>query len=302
MCAPVGEEVTRARDQDRNLRSASTSIPGPKPPEVQASGCSAVRYGPMAAPSRLPVQDSARRHPPDLRERAVPGLVGGPPEERVILLLSGTVRQRPVHRDHAQARSRTPPAPVGRCRPRHLLEQHPHRVRAELAAPAGQGRDVRLASTRRPPRRRPSARVQAPGQQVRAPAAGGTGRRRAWPSPARTRCSGPGTATSASTKYTISRAGMQPAPLLSRVPRHLNGLIDQLRRERPGQHPDRDPVRQPAVRRQTLRTIMSHKNGYITTSRLKARTLAEDPGAAPKPAHQCTGSAQEDSTDDGRGI
>jgi hypothetical protein len=34
---------------------------------------------------------------------------------------------------------------------------------------------------------------------------------------------------------------------------------DQFRRKRPGQHPDRNPVRQPPVRRQTLSTIISHK-------------------------------------------
>ena len=50
----------------------------------------------------------------------------------------------------------------------------------------------------------------------------------------------------------------QPAALLP-GPGHLDDLIDQFRRERPGQNPDRDTVRQPSVRRQTLSTIMSHK-------------------------------------------
>ena len=58
-------------------------------------------------------------------------------------------------------------------------------------------------------------------------------------------------------------ARRQPAPLLPR-PGHPDDPIDQLRRERPGQHPHRDPVRQPAIRRKHLRTIMSHKT--VTTS------------------------------------
>ena len=41
MCAPVARKA-RAADQDRNLRSASTSMPGPKQPSRSAaSGCSA---------------------------------------------------------------------------------------------------------------------------------------------------------------------------------------------------------------------------------------------------------------------
>ena len=46
----------------------------------------------------------------------------------------------------------------------------------------------------------------------------------------------------------------QPAPLLPR-PGILHCGVHQLRRENPGQHTDRDPVRQPAVWRQPLRTI-----------------------------------------------
>jgi hypothetical protein len=61
MCAPVARN-SRASAQDRNLRSASTSIPGPKHPcssRSRASACSLSRYGPSDAPSRLPVPDSA---------------------------------------------------------------------------------------------------------------------------------------------------------------------------------------------------------------------------------------------------
>ena len=59
MCAPVAS-TARARDHDRNCRSASTSIPGPKQPSRSAaSDCSASVHRPMAAPSMLPVPDSA---------------------------------------------------------------------------------------------------------------------------------------------------------------------------------------------------------------------------------------------------
>jgi hypothetical protein len=43
-----------------------------------------------------------------------------------------------------------------------------------------------------------------------------------------------------------------------------NGL-----RERPGQHPYQDPVRQPPVRRQPLSTIMSHKKVTLSHHALK---------------------------------
>jgi Tfp pilus assembly protein FimV len=59
MCAPVAS-TARARDHNRNCRSASTSIPGPKQPSRSAaSDCSASVHRPMAAPSMLPVPDSA---------------------------------------------------------------------------------------------------------------------------------------------------------------------------------------------------------------------------------------------------
>ena len=54
----------------------------------------------------------------------------------------------------------------------------------------------------------------------------------------------------------------QPPPLLPR-PGILHRRIHQLRRENPGQHPDRDPVRQPAVRREPFRTIMCHETVTI---------------------------------------
>ena len=69
-------------------------------------------------------------------------------------------------------------------------------------------------------------------------------------------------------RNTPSGGRQQPAPLLP-CPGHLDDLIDQLRRERPRQHLHRDPVRQPAVRREPLRTIMSHGTVTISHQTLK---------------------------------
>ena len=58
-CAPAARKA-RAAAQDKNVRSAGTSMPGPKQPSRSAaSGCPAPVYRPIAAPSRLPVPDSA---------------------------------------------------------------------------------------------------------------------------------------------------------------------------------------------------------------------------------------------------
>jgi len=62
----------------------------------------------------------------------------------------------------------TPGRPVRPRRPRHLLEQHPDRVGAEFAAAPRQGGDVRLPPPPALAGIDPAARVQAPGQQVRA--------------------------------------------------------------------------------------------------------------------------------------
>ena len=60
----------------------------------------------------------------------------------------------------------------------------------------------------------------------------------------------------------------QPAPLLPN-PGRVHRRIHQHRRENPGQHTDRDPVRQPAVRREPFRTIMCHETVTIPLETLK---------------------------------
>ena len=271
MCAPVAS-TARARDQDRKLRSASTSIPGPKQcSRSRASVCSAVRYGPIAAPSRLPVPDSAAATHRTCGNAPSRDWLDGPPEERVVLLAVRHVRRRPVHRDHPQPAAEHPRRAVRPRRPRHLLEQHPHRVGAQLAAPARQRGDVRLppppALPRHPPSRPgPAARPAGPRR-----AAGDTARRPAWPSPARTRSSGPGTATaparstpSAGPAAAGAAAPASPSPPRPHPPAPA-GTPWSAPRSRSG----------PAASRPATDPQNHHEpqNGYITTSRLKARPL-----------------------------
>ena len=56
--------------------------------------------------------------------------------------------------------------------------------------------------------------------------------------------------------------GQEQAPLLP-CPGRVHRGVHQLRGENPGQDTDRDPVRQPAIRRQPFRTIMRHKTVTI---------------------------------------
>ena len=257
MCAPVAS-TARARDQDRKFRSASTSMPGPRQcSRSKASDCSPPGIRAQRRPEQAPGPGLGRRDPSDLRERAVPGLIRGPPEERGVLLAVRHVRRGPVHRDHPQPAAEDARRAARARRPRRVLEQHPDRVGAQLPAPARQRGDVRLPPPPALPRIDPAVRVQPPGQQVRAAPLAVQAVRQlqhhlpvpAVPAPEQPQ---------GQHEIRHQPGRQQPAPLLPR-PRHLDDLIDQLRRERPGQHPDRDPVRQPPVRRQPLSTIMSHK-------------------------------------------
>ena len=252
-------------------------MPGPKQcSRSRASGCSAVRYGPMRRPEQAPGPGLGRRHPPDLRERAVPGLVRRPAEERGVLLCCPARPSwtRPSRHDPQPAAEDARRAVRAR-RPRHVLEQHPDRVRAQFPAPARQRGDVRLLPPPALPRVDPAVRVQLPGQQVRAAplvvqAVRQLGHHLPVPAvPAPEQPQG---------QHEIRHQPrrQQPAPLLPR-PRHLDDLIDQLRRERPGQHTDRDPVRQPPVRRQPLSTIMSHKTVTLSHQALRQGHCADGP-------------------------
>ena len=226
--------------------------------------------GPVRAHGRTeqaPGPRLGRRHPPDLRERAVPGLVRRPAEERVILLAVRNVRHGPVYRHDPQPAAEHPRRPVRSRRPRHLLEQHPDRCLPELAAAPRQRRDVRLPPPPAVPGIDPAVLVQLPGQQVSAAplvvqAVGQLGHHQPVPAvPAPEQPQG---------QHEVHhQPRRQQPPALLPGSRRLNDLINQIRRERPGQHPDRDPVRQPPVRRQPLSTIMSHKT--VTISHLTLR-------------------------------
>ena len=92
MRAPVARN-SRASAQDRNLRSASTSMPGPKHPvssRSRARACSLSRYGPMDAPSRLPVPDSAAASHRTCGNAPSRAWLDGPPKCSSFAALSGT--------------------------------------------------------------------------------------------------------------------------------------------------------------------------------------------------------------------
>ena len=268
MCAPVARKA-RARDQDRNLRSASTSIPAPKQlQQVHGQRLLRGRYGPIDAPSRLPVPDSAAATHRACGNAPNRDWLDGRPKNAPFLLAVRHVRDRSVHRDDPQPAAEHPGSAICPCWPRYLLEQHPDRFCAQLAAAPRQGGDVRLLPPPALPGIRPAVRVQLlPGQQVRgAPlviqAVGQLGHH--LPVPAVPAPEQP------QRQHEIHHQPrrQQPAPLLP-DPRRVHGRIDRIRRESPGQHPDRDPVRQPPVRRQPLRTIMSHKTVTISHNALK---------------------------------
>ena len=275
-CAP--------RWRGRRGPGTRTGTSGPRAPasrgrssasRSRASGCSAARYGPIAAPSRLPVPDSAAATHRTCGNAPSRDWFDGRPKNASFSLLSGTSVVDPSIGDHAQPAAEHPRRPVRSRRPRHLLEQHPHRVRAELPAPARQRGDVRLppppALRRHPPSRPgPAARPAGPRR-----AAGGTGRRPAWPSPARTRSSGPGTATararstpSAGPAAAGAAAPASPSPRRPHRPAPA-GTPWSAPRSRSG----------PAATRPATDPQHHHEpqNGYITTSRLKARPLAGSP-------------------------
>ena len=269
------------------MRSASTSIPGPKQPgleQVAGQGLLAVPVRAQGCPQQAPGPGLRRRQPPHLRERPVPGLVGRAAEVLVVDLAVRHVRGRPVDRDDPQPAAEHPRRPLVPDRPRDLLEQEPDRCRAELAAAPRQRGDVRRPPPPPLPRVHPAARVQLlPGQQVTgAPLmvqpVGQLGHH--LPVPAVPAPEQP------QRQHEIHHQPrrQQPAPLLPR-PGILHRGVHQLRRENPGQHTDRDPVRQPAVRRQPLRTIMCHK-----TVTIPRQVLTQGHWALPRSRHLAIGS------------
>jgi hypothetical protein len=181
-------------------------MPGPKQPSRSAaSGCSASVYRPIAAPSRLPVPDSAAATHRACGNAPSRDWSEGRPKNAAFLSLSGTSVTDPSIETTRSPQHNTPgarPPPSAR----HVLEQHPHRTGTQLAAPAGQRGDVRQpplaaapASTRPPGARRPASK-SAPRRWQYSPSASLA---ITCPYPQFR----PRNSHNASTKYTISRAG-----------------------------------------------------------------------------------------------
>ena len=282
----VGQDFHRLEGEGRrgapqDMRPGGEELPGQRPgqelavrqhqhPRPETAGLEKVAgQGLLTVPVRAyrraqqaPGPGLRRRQPPHLRERPIPGLVGRTAEERVVRLAVRNVRCRSVHRDDPQ-----PAAEHARCprvpdRPRDLLEQEPDRCRAELAAAPRQRGDVRRLPPPPLPRVHPPPGVQLlPGQQVTgAPLmvepVGQLGHH--LPVPAVPAPEQP------QRQHEVHHQPrrQQPAPLLPRPGRVHRG-VHQLRRENPGQHTDRDPVRQPAVWGEPFRTIMRHETVTI---------------------------------------
>ena len=108
----------------------------------RASGCSAVRYPPIAAPSRRPVPDSAATtHLTCGNAPSLDWFDGG--RGLAVRLLVQHIRRGPVHRDDAQPAAEDPPAMIGSYRACDLRKQVTVRVRPELGAAPRQGGGIR---------------------------------------------------------------------------------------------------------------------------------------------------------------
>ena len=110
-CAPAARKA-RAAAPDKNLRSASTTMPGPKQPSrPAASGCPAPVYQPIAAPSRLPVPDSAAATHRACGNAPSPDWLEGRPKNAAFLSLSGTSVTDPSLETTRSPQQNTPGAP-----------------------------------------------------------------------------------------------------------------------------------------------------------------------------------------------
>src|ERR1019366_8176760 len=124
MCAPVARN-SGASAQDRNLRSASTSIPGPKQPlssRSQARACSESRYGPRDAPSRLPVPDSAATSHLTCANAPSRVWLDGRPKCSSLTALSGTSEVDPSIETTRSPQQNTPGVPSSPRSEEHTSE------------------------------------------------------------------------------------------------------------------------------------------------------------------------------------
>lgn len=197
----------RTAAQDKNLRSASTSMPGPKQPSRSAaSGCSASVYRPIAAPSRLPVPDSAAATHRACGNAPSRDWLEGRPKNAAFFGLSGTSVTDPSMETTRSPQQNTPGAPSAPVGPATCSNNIRTGSAPSLPRPRDSEEMFGSHHWRAAPRIHPPSRRQAPGQQVRPPplaiqAVGQLGHH--LPVPAvRSRNS-----HNASAKYTISRAG-----------------------------------------------------------------------------------------------
>ena len=239
----AGPEEGAAADQTTSVRQHHHARPerpaGPRPAAARRR-CSGRSPRPAGCRSR-----TRPPRPTGLRERPVPGLVHGRPKTprscRCPARPSPTRPSRP-----RAARSRTPPArrpPPSAPPPARTAsapDQRPASPGPATARRCSAATTAALAgidpspgasfpASRSAPRcclPLPSLAITCPYPQFR-----------------------PRNSHNARTKYTISRPAAGAAAPASR---HLDDLIDQLRRNALS-HPHRDPVRQPAVRREPLR-------------------------------------------------
>ena len=171
-CAPRWRGTPGPAPRTGTCGPRAPASPGRSSPvqQVRASACSASRYGPRAAPSRLPVPDSAAATHRTCGNAPSRDWFDGRPKNASFVLAVRHVRHRPVHRDDPQPAAEHPRRPVRPDRPRHLLEQQPHRCRRPACRAPRQRGDVRRPppppAARHPPSRPgpgcPASRSRAP--------------------------------------------------------------------------------------------------------------------------------------------
>jgi hypothetical protein len=239
----VGREVTvgqaqHPRSQRGDHIDGQGLLPGPE--------------GAVRGVDQRPGAALRQRHRPQLRIRVGrPAAVGAPTEERRVLHRVRHVAGEPVHRHHTQL---TPEHPRRDRRPLRTLdpvEQQPQRLRSQ------------------------------PGLSLRDRGC----RRRLPPTPTRT--SHRQRVDQLRQHQTVARPHEQPArqheqhhqpgrqTSVAHLPhiRRVDHLIDQVVGERPRQHTDRDPIRQPLPSRPSLTRKTSHRGQSDTCRSFNEATL-----------------------------
>ena len=157
MCAPVAS-TSRARAWDQEVPVAQHQhVRAQRRQQIAGQGLLPDGVRAERGPEQRSGPRLRRGQPADLRERPVPGGVGGAGEERGVLLGVGQVAGGSVDRDHSQPAAEHPRQPIaGRAADRtgHRVEQHVQRIGAQPGAGPRQVGDVRGAR-RRPARRSP---------------------------------------------------------------------------------------------------------------------------------------------------